>query len=69
MEELYEFIKEIAKADDDVLVKVYGMSNLRYIIQDNSLKELYDKWYEYQKSKQEVEMAYNTYIKDDGCNG
>lgn len=49
MEELYEFIKEIAKTNDDVLVKVYGMSNLRYIIQDNSLKELYDKWYEYQK--------------------
>lgn len=51
MEELYKFIQEIANESDDMLCEVYGTSNLRHIIQGNSLKELYEKWLLYKKSR------------------
>lgn len=44
MEELYSFIQEIAKTDNDTLAIIYGTCQLDHIILDNSLKELYEKW-------------------------
>lgn len=51
MESVYDFIQEIAHENDYVLCKVYGTSNMQFIIQDNSLKELYEKWLIHKKPK------------------
>lgn len=57
MEELYEFIREVANTDDITLLEIYGTYELDDIIIENSLYELYDKWFAYKKEE----------LESDGC--
>ena len=51
IEEMYKFIQEIAGADYDALLDVFGMCQFEYIILENSVFELYDKWFQYKTEK------------------